>query len=57
MKKVLLENFAKFTGKHQCQSLFFNKIAGLAPFCKIFKDSLFTEHLWTTAYRFSLQLY
>ena len=24
-------NFAKFTGKHLCQSLFFNKIAGLRP--------------------------
>ena len=27
-KKVFLENFAKFTGKHHCQSLFFNKVAG-----------------------------
>ena len=23
--------FAKFTGKHLCQSLFFNKVAGLKP--------------------------
>ena len=28
-KKSALRNFAKFTGKHLCQSLFFNKIAGL----------------------------
>ena len=28
-KKGVLRNFAKFTGKHQCQSLFFNKVAGL----------------------------
>ena len=28
-KKGVLENFAKFTGKHLCQSLFFNKVAGL----------------------------
>ena len=28
-KKVVLKNFAKFTGKHLCQSLFFNKVAGL----------------------------
>ena len=28
VKKGVLENFAKFTGKHQCQSLFFNKVAG-----------------------------
>ena len=31
MKKVVLRNFAKFTGKHLCQSLFFNKFAGLRP--------------------------
>ena len=24
----VLRNFAKFTGKHLCQSLFFNKVAG-----------------------------
>ena len=28
-KKSVLRNFAKFTGKHLCQSLFFNKVAGL----------------------------
>ena len=28
-KKVVLRNFAKCTGKHLCQSLFFNKVAGL----------------------------
>ena len=27
-KKGALRNFAKFTGKHLCQSLFFNKVAG-----------------------------
>ena len=27
-KKVVLKNFAKFTGKHLCWSLFFNKVAG-----------------------------
>ena len=26
-----LRNFAKFTGKHLCQSLSFNKVAGLRP--------------------------
>ena len=30
-KKGGLENFAKFTGKYLCQSLFFNKLAGLRP--------------------------
>ena len=29
IKKGVLRNFAKFTGKHLCQSLFFNKVAGL----------------------------
>ena len=28
-KKGVLRNFLKFTGKHLCQSLFFNKVAGL----------------------------
>ena len=28
-KKGVLRNFTKFTGKHQCQSLFFNKVAGM----------------------------
>ena len=31
MKKGVLRNFTKFTGKHLCQSLFFNKVAGLSP--------------------------
>ena len=30
-KKGVLRNFAKFTEKHLCQSLFFNIIAGLRP--------------------------
>ena len=37
-KKGVPRNFAKFTVKHLCQSLFFNKVAGLRPF--------FIEHLW-----------
>ena len=28
-KKGVLRNFSKFTGKHLCQSFFFNKVAGL----------------------------
>ena len=28
-KKGVLRNFTKFTGKHLCQSLLFNKVAGL----------------------------
>ena len=29
VRKGVLRNFAKFTGKHLCQSLFFDKVAGL----------------------------
>ena len=29
VRKGVLRNFAKFTGKNLCQSLFFNKVAGL----------------------------
>ena len=31
VKKGAFKNFAKFTGKHLCQSVFFNKVAGLRP--------------------------
>ena len=31
VRKGVLRNFAKFTGKHLCLSLFFNKVAGLRP--------------------------
>ena len=31
VKQYVLRNFAKLTGKHLCQSLFFNKVAGLRP--------------------------
>ena len=31
IKKGILRNFTKFTGKHLCKSLFFNKVAGLRP--------------------------
>ena len=29
VKTVFFKNFAKFTGKRLCQSLFFDKVAGL----------------------------
>ena len=31
MKKGVLRNLTKFTGKHLCQSLFFNNVADLSP--------------------------
>ena len=39
-KKVVLKNFAKFTRKHQCQGLFFSKVAGLKPVI-LLKKSLY----------------
>ena len=32
VKRGVLRNFTKFTGKHLCQSLSFNKLAGLTLF-------------------------
>ena len=46
-KKVVLWNFAKFTGKHLCQTLFFNKVAGQpVNFAKLLRTPCFIEHLW-----------
>ena len=53
-KKGVLRNFAKFTGKHLCPSLFFNKVAGRpetlaqvfsCEFCEISKNTLFYRTL------------
>ena len=38
-KKGVFRNFAKFTGKHLCQSLFFNKVAGLSLQLYLKKDT------------------
>ena len=49
--KGVLRNFTKFTGKHLCQSLFFNKVAGLRHRCfpvnfvKFPRTPFFTEKL------------
>ena len=45
-KKGVLRNFTKFTGKHLCQSLFFNKVAGLASVDSISCESVSCEKLW-----------
>ena len=54
----VLENFIKFTGKHLCQSLFFNKVAGLSP-TNNFTENDSTEHLPTTVsdYKNHLECY
>ena len=40
VRKGVLRNFSKFTGKHLCHSLCFNKVANLSP------ATLLTERLW-----------
>ena len=40
VKKVVLKNFANFTGKHLCWSIFFNKVAGLTPILKDISEQL-----------------
>ena len=40
-KKVVLRNFAKFAGKHLCQSLFLSKVAGLRLATLFKKEPLF----------------
>ena len=61
-KKRVLRNFTKFIEKHLCQSLFFNKVAGVRPaalltkrlwhkcfavkFVKFLRTSFLTEHFW-----------
>ena len=65
VRKGVLRNFAKLTGKHLCQSLFFLiKLQDWAcnftkketlehvfscEFCEIFKNTFLTERLWTTS--------
>ena len=46
LKKVALKNFAKFTRKHLCQSLFFNKVAGWKPATLLKKDFGIGVFLW-----------
>ena len=40
LKKGVLRNFTKFTGKHLCQSLFLNKFAVLKPAHFIKKETI-----------------
>ena len=53
-RKGVLRNFAKFTRKYLCQSLLFNKVAGLrlwhrcfpVNFAKFLRTLFSIEHLW-----------
>ena len=46
LKKGVLRNFAKSTGKHICQGLFFNKVAGLRPATLVEKELGTGVFLW-----------
>ena len=48
VKKGVLGNFAKFTGKHLCQRLFFNKVAGLRP-ATLLEKSLCHRYCWISS--------
>ena len=58
-KNHVFQNFTKFTGKHLCQSLLFNKVNFIkkhtltkvfsCQFWEIFKNTVFTEQLRATA--------
>ena len=66
-KKGVVRNFAKFTRKHLCRSLFFDKVrryrsatsleerlqAFSCEFCEIYKNTFFAEHHRTTASDYS----
>ena len=47
-KKDVLRNFAKFKGKHLCQRLFFNKVAGLRP-ATLLEKSLCHRYCWISS--------
>ena len=65
VRKSVFRSFIKFTRKHMCHSLFFNKVTGLMPatllknrlwhrcfqvnFVKFLRKLFFTEHPWTTS--------
>ena len=52
----VLKNFAIFTGKHLCQSLFFNKVAGLHPqFLCFFTNKTIVIDMFGNFYHMSVQ--
>ena len=48
LEKGILENFTKFTGKHLCQGLFFNKVVGLRP------ANLLKKRLWHRCFHMNI---
>ena len=61
VRKIVVRDFTKFTGKHWCQSLFLNNLIEKetlsqvfsCKFCEISKNTFFMEHLWATASTYS----
>ena len=51
VRKGVLWNFVKFTGKHLCQSLFFDKVVGLRP------ATLLKKRLWHRCFPVSCEFY
>ena len=45
-KKGVLKDFLKFTGKHLCLTLFFNKVAGLIVYNFVEKETLAQVFSW-----------
>ena len=56
VRKGVLRNFAKFTGKHLCQSLLFNKVAGLRPVTLLKRRLLHRCFLQSTSGRLLLNM-
>ena len=63
-EESLIRNFAKFEGKHLCESLFFNKVVGLSPatllkvtLAQVFSCEFYkTPFLQNSSWRLFLQL-
>ena len=57
VRKGVLRNLTKFTGKYLCQSLYYNKDFNKetleqvfsCKICEISKNTFFTEHFWAAA--------
>ena len=52
VRKGILKNFAKFTGKHLWPATLIKKAVAKVfscECCKISNNTVFTEHLWETA--------
>ena len=65
VKKGVLRNFAKLTGKHLCQSLFFNKVADLYGEIYVFSPNaekcrsvtLLKKSLWYRRFPVNLRIF